>query len=126
MPSAADITNAKTDQAHHNDREPRDILMPFSKPRQELVDRLDVLRCEDSLRRAHQPRLNVPMRLMDRAYFVAEHDDHHLAHIWEMQWAQQVMASGSDVIAEPDWLFSNDGVQHGHLFKNENSKRAQD
>jgi len=67
VPSAADITNAKTDQAHHNDREPRDILMPFSKPRQELVDRLDVLCCEDSLRRAHQPRLNVPMRLMDRA-----------------------------------------------------------
>jgi hypothetical protein len=24
------------------------------------------------------------MRLVDHLYFVAEHDDHHLARIWEM------------------------------------------
>jgi hypothetical protein len=28
------------------------------------------------------PRLKTPMRLVDHLYFVAEHDDHHLAHIW--------------------------------------------
>lgn len=93
--SAADITNSKTDQAHHNERELRDILMAFSKARQELVDRLDVLCREDFLRHAHHPRLNVPMRLVDHAYFVAEHDDHHLARIWEMRRAQQVIASGA-------------------------------
>lgn len=25
-----------------------------------------------------------PMRLVDHLYFVAEHDDHHLAKIWEL------------------------------------------
>ena len=30
------------------------------------------------------PRLKQPMRLVDHLYFVAEHDDHHLAKIWEM------------------------------------------
>ena len=30
------------------------------------------------------PRLKAPMRLVDHLYFVAEHDDHHLARIWEM------------------------------------------
>ena len=25
-----------------------------------------------------------PMRLVDHLYFVAEHDDHHLARIWEL------------------------------------------
>jgi hypothetical protein len=24
------------------------------------------------------------MRLVDHLYFVAEHDDHHLAHIWDL------------------------------------------
>jgi hypothetical protein len=24
------------------------------------------------------------MRLVDHLYFVAEHDDHHLAHIWQL------------------------------------------
>jgi len=30
------------------------------------------------------PRLKTPMRLVDHLYFVAEHDDHHLARIWEL------------------------------------------
>jgi hypothetical protein len=30
------------------------------------------------------PRLKQPMRLVDHLYFVAEHDDYHLARIWEM------------------------------------------
>jgi hypothetical protein len=30
------------------------------------------------------PRLRTPMRLVDHLYFVAEHDDHHLARIWEL------------------------------------------
>lgn len=46
--------------------------MAFSKAREKLVDHLDVLGREDFLRRAHHPRLNIPMRLVDHAYFVAE------------------------------------------------------
>jgi hypothetical protein len=30
------------------------------------------------------PRLKTPMRLVDHLFFVAEHDDHHLARIWEL------------------------------------------
>lgn len=93
--SAADVTNLKTDQAHYNDRELRDIPTAFSKARDHLVGRLDVLCREDFLRQAHHPRLNVSMRLVDHAYFVAEHDDHHLARIWEMRRAQEVIARGA-------------------------------
>ena len=30
------------------------------------------------------PRLRTPMRLIDLGFFVAEHDDHHLARITEL------------------------------------------
>jgi hypothetical protein len=33
---------------------------------------------------ARHPRLGTPMRLIDLAYFVAEHDDHHLARLREL------------------------------------------
>jgi len=33
------------------------------------------------VRAALHPRLQQPMRVLDLAFFVAEHDDHHLAHI---------------------------------------------
>ena len=35
----------------------------------------------DIFRTALHPRLETPMRMMDLFYFVAEHDDHHLARI---------------------------------------------
>jgi hypothetical protein len=31
-----------------------------------------------------RPRLKTPMRLVDHLFFVAEHDDHHLAISWGM------------------------------------------
>jgi hypothetical protein len=34
------------------------------------------------------------MRLVDHLYFVAEHDDHHLAHIWALISGAQLNASG--------------------------------
>jgi hypothetical protein len=34
-----------------------------------------------STRELLHPRLKMPMRAIDHLYFVAEHDDHHLAHI---------------------------------------------
>jgi hypothetical protein len=35
-------------------------------------------------RTARHPRLGTPMRLIDVAFFTAEHDDHHLARITEL------------------------------------------
>jgi uncharacterized damage-inducible protein DinB len=50
-----------------------------------LADRLDVLPAETFARSALHPRLQVPMRLVDHLFFVAEHDDHHRARIWELR-----------------------------------------
>lgn len=33
---------------------------------------------------ALHPRLKTPMRVIDLAYFVAEHDDHHLSRVREL------------------------------------------
>jgi len=35
-------------------------------------------------RTARHPRLGTPMRLIDIAFFTAEHDDHHLSRITEL------------------------------------------
>jgi hypothetical protein len=45
------------------------------------VDELDALLF---VRAIPHPRLKTPMRLVDHLYFVAEHDNHHLARIWEL------------------------------------------
>ncbi len=78
---AADLTNAGTHDARHNDRPIGEILRDFRRAREELVTALESLRPEDADRVAKHPRLGQPMRLIDHAWFVAEHDDHHLATI---------------------------------------------
>jgi len=83
--TAAEITNMKTHRAHHNDRRLLEILSAFRRTRLDWIDRLDGLREEDFSRSALHPRLQLPMRLVDSLLFVAEHDDHHLATIWEMR-----------------------------------------
>jgi uncharacterized damage-inducible protein DinB len=80
----ADLSNRKTHEANHNARETKDILLEFRKARAGLMDRLGKLRAEEFNRSLLHPRLKQPMRLVDHLYFVAEHDDHHLARIWEM------------------------------------------
>jgi len=35
-------------------------------------------------RTALHPRLQQPMRVLDMAFFTAEHDDHHLARMTEL------------------------------------------
>jgi len=83
--TAADMSNLKTHQAQHNDRPLEEILAAFRHARQGLVDRLVRLRADDFARVAQHPRLNTLMRLVDHLYFIAEHDDHHLARIWELR-----------------------------------------
>jgi DinB family protein len=82
---AADMTNRKTYEAHHNDVTIASILKAFRDQRLQLVARLDALAPEIFARAAHHPRLNVPMRLVDMIYFQAEHDDFHLARISELR-----------------------------------------
>jgi uncharacterized damage-inducible protein DinB len=82
--TVADLSNSKTHEANHNGRPFHDILSEFRVARLKLVDR--ARKFEPALygRSMVHPRLKQPMRLVDHLYFVAEHDDHHLAAIWEM------------------------------------------
>jgi uncharacterized damage-inducible protein DinB len=83
--AAADLTNRKTDEANHNVRPPEQILSAFRAARQKLLVRVDEFGASLFARRViSHPRLKTPMRLVDHLYFVAEHDDHHLARIWEL------------------------------------------
>jgi uncharacterized damage-inducible protein DinB len=84
MLTAADLTNRKTDEANHNTRDLNELLAEFRAARTRLLDRLAGLQAAAFGRTKLHPRLKQPMRLVDHLYFAAEHDDHHLAKIWEM------------------------------------------
>jgi uncharacterized damage-inducible protein DinB len=83
--TVADLKNQKTDEANHNSRPLEQILTEFRAAREILLKRVDELDASLFASRAiPHPRLKRPMRLVDHLYFVAEHDDHHLARIWEL------------------------------------------
>jgi DinB superfamily len=82
--TTADLSNRKTHEAGHNARSSEDILAEFRNARSLLVDRVGGLEASLFARSIPHPRLKKPFRLVDHLYFVAEHDDHHLARIWEL------------------------------------------
>ncbi|MGA8490988.1 MAG: DinB family protein [Terriglobales bacterium] len=82
--TTADLSNRKTDEAGHNRRRLDEILTEFRNARLRLVDRIGGLEPALFGRSILHPRLKKPFRLVDHLYFVAEHDDHHLARIWEL------------------------------------------
>jgi len=82
--TTADLTNRKTHEANHNARPLKQILADFRGERFGLIDRVARFPPAMFARTKLHPRLKQPMRLVDHLYFVAEHDDHHLARIWEM------------------------------------------
>jgi uncharacterized damage-inducible protein DinB len=82
--TVADLSNRKTHEAQHNQRDLEEILTEFRNARLQLVDRVGGLEAALFAREIPHPRLKQPMRLVDHLYFVAEHDDHHLARIWEL------------------------------------------
>ena len=82
--TVADLRNRKTHEADHNTRELTGILAQFRAARLRLVERVATFEPALFARSLLHPRLKQPMRLVDHLYFVAEHDDHHLARIWEL------------------------------------------
>ncbi|MFN0133212.1 MAG: DinB family protein [Phycisphaerales bacterium] len=81
---AADVLNRRTWESNHNARPIADVLAEFRAGRARLVDRLeawDPARLDDA---GMHPRLKMPMRVVDLAYFTAEHDDYHLARVHEL------------------------------------------
>jgi uncharacterized damage-inducible protein DinB len=80
----ADLNNMKTYAADHNRKTIDELISQFSEARMKLVARVeDIDEATASLIAVH-PRLAKPMRLIDSLFFVAEHDDHHIAKIREM------------------------------------------
>ena len=77
--TVADLTNRKTDEANHNACALEKILTEFRAARERLLKRVDELDASLFALAIPHPRLKTPMRLVDHLYFVAEHDDHHLA-----------------------------------------------
>jgi uncharacterized damage-inducible protein DinB len=82
--AVADLGNRKTHEANHNAQELAEILAGFRTARLRLVEHLGTFEPDVLARTRLHPRLKQPMRLVDHLYFVAEHDDHHLAKISEL------------------------------------------
>jgi hypothetical protein len=78
--SAADMTNAATENARHNSAPVWDILQQLRTTRLALVQRLETFTDAAIEHRSLHPRLKQRMSVVDWMFFVAEHDDHHLAH----------------------------------------------
>jgi uncharacterized damage-inducible protein DinB len=82
--AVADLTNRGTDEAHHNAAPLENILEEFRSLRFRFLSILEGADASALERTARHPRLGTPMRLIDIAFFTAEHDDHHLARITEL------------------------------------------
>jgi hypothetical protein len=61
------------------------VLAGFRRECGGTLERLEALAPEAFARSAHHPRLDQPMRLVDTLFFQAEHDDHHLARISDLE-----------------------------------------
>ncbi len=81
---AADLENRRTHEAGHNFRQIGALLGEFRVDREAVVQRLEGLQPEVFTQVALHPRLEQPMSIVDLFFFVAEHDDHHLARISEI------------------------------------------
>jgi uncharacterized damage-inducible protein DinB len=82
--TVADLQNRKTHEANYNARPLEQLLAEFRSARGRLLSRVEELHASLFAQTIPHPRLKTPMRLVDHLYFVAEHDDHHLARVWEL------------------------------------------
>lgn len=79
--SPADLTNARTKEAGHNEKTLEQLMYQFTVERQRTLETIFGFdRGTLGLTSIH-PRLLQPMRLIDSLHFVTEHDDHHIAVI---------------------------------------------
>lgn len=77
----ADLTNRKTNEAPHDSKTFEELIADFRPVREKFVAALRALREQDLEKTSLHPRLKTPMKVIDLAFFVAEHDDHHLAQV---------------------------------------------
>ena len=81
----ADLSNQATFDANFNRQESKTVIESFRFIRQTFVDMISKLMPDQWEKSSLHPRLKTPMRLVDLCYFVAEHDDYHLARIMELK-----------------------------------------
>lgn len=79
--SPADITNQKTTEAGHEHQLLETLVNQFTVERQRMLETVYFFDKEQLQKVAIHPRLQQEFRLIDALYFIAEHDDHHLAQI---------------------------------------------
>lgn len=77
--SPGDVTNRATELARHNSASIMGILQRLRAGRLELVRRLEGIENATVQHRSIHPRLQQQMNVVDWMFFVAEHDDHHIA-----------------------------------------------
>ncbi len=77
----ADLTNRRTHEANHNETALEQLLSGFAQQRSRLLSIIREAAQNHLDASALHPRLRKPMQLIDLAFFVAEHDDHHLARM---------------------------------------------
>lgn len=79
--TAADMTNRKTQEAKHKETPLEELIHNFRIERMMILDAIYHFDADTLERTSLHPRLQIPMRLVDSLFFVAEHDDHHLSTI---------------------------------------------
>ena len=80
----ADLNNRKTKESNFNERPLAEMIKDFRTRQEQLVEDFESFSADEATLTAFHPRLKTPMRLIDLAYFIAEHDDHHLACITDL------------------------------------------
>ena len=81
--TVADLNNMATTDAGFNAFSMEELLQRFVMEREKTMGLLDQIDALDLERTSLHPRLKQPMRVIDLAYFVAEHDEHHILIIKE-------------------------------------------
>lgn len=81
--SIADMNNLPKIEfdMNFNARDINDVLNDFRMMRGRSLELFDAMTKEDVIKTAMHPRLKIPSRMIDHAYFFAEHDIHHMAKI---------------------------------------------
>jgi uncharacterized damage-inducible protein DinB len=80
----ADLTNRATTEGNFNQQSVSALVEKFATVRKATLAMLDEMDPTDEGRTSLHPRMQQPMRLIDHAYFIAEHDDHHILRIKEI------------------------------------------
>ncbi len=80
----ADFKNKKTHEANHNRTQLVELLSKFRAERGNLIKGLEKFTGKGAGITSLHPRLDQPMRVIDMAYFIAEHDDHHLSKMTDL------------------------------------------